>query len=261
MLFSKSLRIYLIVQIVCFQFIAAQHTPIKTVAHRGGVNWGPENTISTFLIAAQKGVNYVEMDVRQTKDGEFVLMHDRNVSRTTNGNGMVSELTLEEIKKLDAGSWYSSGFKNEPVPTLREVLRAIDGKILPDLDFKAGDPKALVQLLEEEGYLDGRPLTLYSGNHELISGIQALTDKILVRPGIKSSYEELATSLNPPIVNLSWRKFTPKLQQQINNDGRQTFVNCLFFSNRKRPIRKAIQRGADFIQTDKVDYLLKKLNK
>lgn len=231
---------------------------IKVVAHRGGVNWGPENTIATFMIAASKGVDYVEMDVRQTKDGELVLMHDRNVSRTTNGNGQISELTLEEIKRLDAGSWYSSGFKNEPVPTLREVLRAIDGKILPDIDFKEGDPVALVKLLEEEGFLDGRPLTLYSGNHQLIAEVQALTDKILVRPGIKTTYESLSETLNPPVVNLSWKKFS-QLQQQINKDGRQTFVNCLFLANRKRLIRKAIARKADFIQTDKVDYLLKKI--
>lgn len=233
---------------------------IKIVAHRGGVNWGPENTIATFLIAASKGVDYIEMDVRQTIDGEFVLMHDKTVSRTTNGNGIVSELTLEEIKKLDAGSWFTSGFINEPVPTLREVLRAIDGKVIPDLDFKAGDPAALVKLLDEEGYLDGRLLTLYSGNHELIAQVQSLTDKILLRPGIKTTYESLSETLNPPVVNLSWKKFS-QLQQQINNDGRQTFVNCLFLANRKRLIRKAIARNADFIQTDKVDYLLKKLGR
>lgn len=234
---------------------------IKVVAHRGGVNWGPENTIATFLIAASKGVDYIEMDVRQTKDGEFVLMHDKTVSRTTNGNGAVSELTLEEIKKLDAGSWYTSGFINEPVPTLREVLRVIDGKVLPDIDFKAGNPVALVKLLEEEGYLDGRQLTLYSGNHDLVAQVQSLTDKILVRPSIKTTYEDLVKSLNPPIVNLSSKKFTQNLQTEIRANNAKTFINCLFLSNRKRAIKRAIKLKPDFIQTDKLDYLLKKLNK
>lgn len=233
---------------------------IKVVAHRGGVNWGPENTIACFQIAIQKGVDYIEMDVRQTKDGVFVLMHDKSVARTTNGSGQVKDYTLAALKELDAGSWYSEAFKGEKVPALREVLQAIDGKVLPDLDFKAGDPQALVALLQEEGYLDGRPISLYSGNQELIKEIQALTDKILVRPSIKTSYQELVEHLNPPIVNLSWRKFSPKLQAKILADERYCFVNCLFTSNRKRPIKKAVARGANFIQTDKLDYVLKLLN-
>lgn len=240
-------------------FLVAQES--KIVAHRGGVNWGPENTITTFLIAIDKGVNYIEMDVRQTKDGTFILMHDKDFSRTTNGKGLVSELTIDEIKNFDAGSWYNMKFKNERIPTLREVLRAIDGKVLPDIDFKDGDPAALVQLLEEEGFLNGRPLTLYSGNHQLIAEIQKLTDKILVRPSIKTSYQDLKENLNPPIVNLSWRKFSSKLQKEIRASNAKTFVNCLFVSNRKRAIKKAVKLKPDFIQTDKLDFLIKQLER
>ncbi len=129
------------------QTIWAQDTTthhIKIVAHRGGVIWGPENTLATFLIAADKGADYVEMDVRQTKDGVFVLMHDKDVKRTTNGQGKVSDMTLAELQELDAGSWFGEEFAGEKIPTLKDMLRAIDGKVLPDLDFKAGDPKALV---------------------------------------------------------------------------------------------------------------------
>lgn len=253
------LKFYFILAILLlgFQCIIAQN--IKTVAHRGGVNWGPENTISTFLIAAEKRIDYVEMDVRQTKDGEFILMHDKDVSRTTNGTGLVKEMTLEEIKKLDAGSWYSKEFKGETVPTLREVLQAIDGKVLPDLDFKDGDPLALIALLEEEGYLDGRELSLYSGNHELLAQIQSLTKNISIRPSIKSTYKDLSANLNPPIINLSWSKFSPKLQSEIHSDNTKTFVNCLFTANRKRALRKAVKLAPNFIQTDKLDYLLELL--
>ena len=234
---------------------------IQVVAHRGGVHWGPENTLATIGIAIDKGVDYIEMDVRQTKDGVFVLMHDQSVSRTTNGSGNVSELSWDEIKDLDAGSWYSDEYTNEPIPKLRDVLKAINGKVLPDLDFKSGDPKLLVQLLKEEGFLDGRPLTLYSGDPQLIKEIQQLTDQIRVRPSIKSTYGELLSSINPPIVNLSWRKYSRKIQQRMNLDGKLSFVNCLFFANRKRPIKKAIQLGANFIQTDKLDFLLDQLNR
>lgn len=229
---------------------------IKIVAHRGGVIWGPENTIATFLIAADKGVDYLEMDVRQTKDGEFVLMHDKDVNRTTNGKGKVEDMTLAEIKALDAGSWFSDDFKGEKVPTLREVLRAIDGKLLPDLDFKAGDPEALVKLLEEEGFLDGRGVTMYSGSFEKLKQVRELTDKIWIRPGTKGDYEYMAQYLEPQLVNISWSYFTPTLVQEIQKDGRKAFVNCLFRADKKKNMKKAIEAKVDFIQADKLDVLI-----
>ena len=71
---------------------------IKIVAHRGAAKFAPENTIVAFLKAAEMGAHYAEMDVRQTKDGHFIIMHDRFVNRTTNSKGEVSEMALEEIK-------------------------------------------------------------------------------------------------------------------------------------------------------------------
>jgi hypothetical protein len=132
---------------------------------------------------------------------------------------------------------------------------------LPDLDFKSGDPKLLVQLLKEEGFLDGRQLTLYSEDPQLIKKIQLFTDQILVRPSIKSTFKELLFSVNPPIINLSWRKYSRKIQQKISDEDKLSFVNCLFLANRKRTIKKAIQLGANFIQTDKLDFLLNKLDR
>lgn len=251
------MRLLILLYLCLFSFLNAQD--IQVVAHRGGVNWGPENTLATFEIAIAKKVDYIEMDVRQTKDGVFVLMHDKTIDRTTNGMGPINELTWDEVKDLDAGSWFGDSFVGEKIPKLSDVLIAIDGRILPDIDFKAGDPTKLVKLLEEHGYLDGRPLTLYSGNHDLIKQVQSLTDKILVRPSIKTSYKELAESLDPPLVNLSFKKFKAH-QDEIEADDKLCFVNCLFLSNRKRAIKKAVKREADFIQTDKLDYLLKLLN-
>src|SRR5262245_36006639 len=76
---------------------------IWIVAHRGAKNIAPENTIAAFDAAADIGANYVELDVRPTKDGEIILMHDRTVDRTTNGKGEVTDFTLAEIRRLDAG--------------------------------------------------------------------------------------------------------------------------------------------------------------
>lgn len=236
--------------------IAQTIDTVKIVAHRGGVQLGPENTLVTFLKAADLGVDYVEMDIRQTKDGEFILMHDSDVNRTTDGKGKVKDLTLAEIQKLDAGSWYGEEYKGEKVPLLKDVLRALKGKILPDLDFKAGDPQQLIDLLKAEGYLEEGNITLYSGNYELLKTISGLTDKLMLRPSPKGDLEYMMQYLDAPLVNLSANNFNKEMADQIHQRNKKVFVNCLFKADKKKLMVKALKNGADYIQTDQLDVLI-----
>src|SRR3954447_10415450 len=107
----------------------------QVIAHRGSMSDRPENTLASLKRAIVIKAHASEVDVRTTKDGALVCMHDADVSRTTDGKGKVSELTLEEIRKLDAGSWFDKRFKGERVPTLREALAAAKGKIAIMLDL------------------------------------------------------------------------------------------------------------------------------
>ncbi|MBO5286057.1 MAG: hypothetical protein J6B16_04085 [Clostridia bacterium] len=91
-------------------------------AHRGDRFNYPENTMPAFKSAIDLGVDVIETDVRTTKDGHLVLIHDRSVERTTNGVGFVDQTTLEELKKLDAGSFKDEKFLNEKIPTVIEFL-------------------------------------------------------------------------------------------------------------------------------------------
>lgn len=92
-------------------------------AYRGASNTHPENTRAAFREAIRLGAHMLEMDACFTKDRQLVLMHDVTVDRTTNGSGAVSEFTLEEIRRLDAGSWKSGQFEGERVPTLEEAVQ------------------------------------------------------------------------------------------------------------------------------------------
>jgi glycerophosphoryl diester phosphodiesterase len=92
------------------------------IAHRGGSLEAPENTIASFRHAIELGMRYVELDVQMTRDGELVVIHDETVDRTTDGHGPVGNYTLEELRKLDAGSQFDRKFAGEKIPTLREVL-------------------------------------------------------------------------------------------------------------------------------------------
>jgi glycerophosphoryl diester phosphodiesterase len=117
------------------------------VAHRGGIVPGyPENTLAAFRQAIEQGAQAVEIDLRGTKDGEVVILHDETVDRTTNGRGKVTDLTLAELKKLDAGG-------GERIPTYEEVLRAVAGTgVTLLLDIKQSpvlDKPQVVRLTEK----------------------------------------------------------------------------------------------------------------
>lgn len=94
---------------------------VKAVNHRG-YGTAPENTLSAFRLSAQKGFKYVECDVSFTKDGVAVLLHDQTVDRTSNGSGKINEMTLEQVKALDFGSWKSSAYAGEKIPTFEEFI-------------------------------------------------------------------------------------------------------------------------------------------
>ena len=94
-------------------------------AHRGDRLHCPENTMAAFRAAVEMGCDAIETDVRMTKDGHLILIHDRDVERTTNGKGFVDEMTLEEIRALDAGGWKDPKFAGEPIPTVEEFLEYV----------------------------------------------------------------------------------------------------------------------------------------
>ncbi|MEA3345532.1 MAG: glycerophosphodiester phosphodiesterase [Chloroflexota bacterium] len=98
-------------------------------AHRGASYRAPENTLSAFRLARDMGADGIELDVQLSRDGVPVVIHDATVDRTTDGSGTVADLTLAELKRLDAGSWFSSEFAGERIPTLNEVfsVRRTDG--------------------------------------------------------------------------------------------------------------------------------------
>ncbi len=92
------------------------------VAHRGLSSKAPENTYHSFDLAFSKGINHVEFDVQLTKDNKVVIIHDETIDRTSNGFGKVREKNLDELLRLDFGSWFSSNYENSKIPELYKVL-------------------------------------------------------------------------------------------------------------------------------------------
>ena len=107
------------------------------IAHRGARGLAPENTMAAFQGAVDVGADAIELDVRLTKDGHVVVIHDRRLERTTTGRGNVGSCTLGELKSLDAGSWFDPGFRGERIPTLEEVFNALPGEFPIYVEMKA----------------------------------------------------------------------------------------------------------------------------
>ncbi len=110
---------------------------VSIAAHRGGSAFAPENTIASLREAVLGGADYAEIDVQQTRDGELILMHDSNFARTTGVHKNVWEVDFQETREYDAGSFYSSAFQGEQIPSLREALEYAKGKLKLIIELKA----------------------------------------------------------------------------------------------------------------------------
>lgn len=119
---------------------AVQVSPeeVVIIGHRGAAGRAPENTIPSIEEALRLEADAIEVDLRQTADGEIVAIHDEDVDRTTDGSGRVAEMTLEEIRSLDAGSWFDPRYEGTRVPTLAEVLDAVPQSKTLVLEVKGG---------------------------------------------------------------------------------------------------------------------------
>lgn len=127
----------------------ARHA-FTVIAHRGDHENFPENTIAAIQKAIEDGADYVEIDLRTTKDSALVIMHDETVDRTTEGKGKVSEMTFSQIGQLKVRT-QTDGRKNYAVPSFKEVLKLCRGKIYIYLDFKNASVRQSIALIRKYG--------------------------------------------------------------------------------------------------------------
>jgi glycerophosphoryl diester phosphodiesterase len=113
---------------------------VRIIAHRGAPTFAPENTLPAIRKALEIGVDMIEIDVHQTKDGVLVIMHDEKVNKTTDGSGYIKDMTFDDIRALDAGSWFDPVFTGTKVPALEEVFRIMDETTKLLIEIKKGSP-------------------------------------------------------------------------------------------------------------------------
>jgi glycerophosphoryl diester phosphodiesterase len=143
---------------------------VLIIAHRGASAYEPENTLRSVKRALELGADMVEVDVRASRDGHIVVMHDATVDRTTNGKGYVKDMTLRELKKLNAGL-------GERVPTLQEVAELISGKAQLVVEIKVPRIEKKVLQIVKENELE-RDVLITSFYHPILKKVKELNSNI-----------------------------------------------------------------------------------
>jgi glycerophosphoryl diester phosphodiesterase len=148
---------------------------VTRIGHRGAAGHEPENTIKSLLKAVELGCDMTEIDVHVCGSGEVVVIHDEEVTRTTNGYGFVSQMPLDALKTLDAG-------KGELIPTLAEVLKVLKGRIKLNIELKgSGTPVPVHRIVEESGWIND-DILLTSFDWTMLEEYRELNSEALMGP-------------------------------------------------------------------------------
>lgn len=240
----------------------AKPARVIVIAHRGDHTKAPENTLAAIQKAIEVGCDFVEVDVRRTRDGALVVMHDSTVDRTTNGKGKVSELSLEEIRKLDAGSKRRGPkFAGEKVPTFDEALAACKGKMKVYVDHKEAPPAEVLAAIEKHGMLDQ---VIVYGSVNILREYKKLKPDVWImppHPGTPEKIKALVADLKPETLDGNIMQWTKAQVIAAHEAGAQVWVDNPEFRDNEEGIKRALEMGVDAIQTDapeKVIELLKK---
>ena len=252
---KKTIGIFLLIVVAT---MCAEEKPagVIVIAHRGASKVAPENTLSAIRKAMEFGADYAECDVYQTKDGEIVLFHDEEMERTTGKGGMIWDYTLEELKELDAGSWFGEEFKGEAIPTLREVIQLVKGHMKLNIEVKVSGSdldiaQKVVDIIHSENFADECMVTSFE--KRVIEKVKEIDPNLITGfifdeehpPDIFAGNWEVVCSKR----NIVDRAFVRRAKQ----NGKKLFVWTV---NYPVEMKKFIHLGVDGIITDVPDLLM-----
>jgi glycerophosphoryl diester phosphodiesterase len=234
--------------------LRAPGAPLLRVGHRGAKGHAPENTMISFMMGADMGVNAIETDVHLSKDGEVVLIHDHTVDRTTNGHGLVKDMTLAELKKLDAGSWFDPRFAGERIPTLTELLAWAKDRVGVAIEIKNGPlyypgiAEKTIRLLRQHGM--ERQVILISFDHFVLREAKQIAPEIAAGilyvgglvDAVAAARAAMADALHP-----NWAFVTPDLVRTVHEAG---LAISPWNPNDLPTLRMLSQMGVDSVGTD-----------
>jgi glycerophosphoryl diester phosphodiesterase len=246
----------------------AKKKPVVGVAtHRAANEFAPENTLAAMLIALDLEVDYIEMDVRQTKDGKSVILHDGNLNRTTSGKGPLKELNFDEVRLLSAGSWFDPFFVSEKIPSLEESCKLLSDhnkeskhKTFFYVDCKDINVQILIDALNKFDLLEG---SVFYVNERQIGQIRAVAPKARFLPGLDGpkDLDRMIDTYQPYALDTNWEDLSKELIDKAHAKGVMIFSDGFGKNQNADSYARAIKEGIDVISTNKVSVICEAASK
>ncbi len=242
---------------------------LRVIAHRGLSARAPENTLAAIEAAIDVGADMVELDVSTTADGVAVCLHDATVDRTTDGTGRLRDLTWSAVQTLDAGSWMSSAYAGERIPTVDEALAIARGRVLVNLELKPDGADTVPGLvtavygavraagMEAQVVVSSFDALALERVREMAPGLMTAS---LLHPERDRGTDPLAVmmAVGSHALNVSRAQVSEELVQHCHGAGRPVAVYTV---NRITHLRRCQQLGVHAVFTDRADDLISYLRK
>ncbi len=256
---SKLFKLFIILSIglLCIWGCETDQTKVIVTAHRGASGLAPENTMSAMLKAVEFGSDFSELDVQETMDGIVVLLHDDSLSRTANIDKAIWEMDYASLAGIDVGSWYGATFKDEPIPSLEEVIDAVKGKMKLNIELKMSGhenmlEERVLEIVEKKGFGDECIVTSFKF---------AAIDKVKkLNPEIKAGYifSKMPADIDVFTANVDLLSVKYKLVDKEFVD--KAFANNkevhVWTVNKQDEMKRLIALGVTSIITNRPDILI-----
>jgi len=229
---------------------------ILIAAHRAMHTKYPENSIAAFQHSIESGVDIIETDIRTTKDGKLILMHDATIDRTTNGEGRVEDLTFAELQKFDLDKESGDSEKHK-IPLAEDAFNLAHGKIMIDIDIKGVYAKDLVELVHNTK--TEKQAIFFDSELAVLDSVILLDSTLLLMPRAYSLEEVkmIIERFHPPVIHIDPSFYTEEVVSTIKASGAKIWINALGFPDAKALIglvdtgyATLTDGGANIIQTD-----------
>ncbi|MBL8176808.1 MAG: hypothetical protein JNK48_19180 [Bryobacterales bacterium] len=233
----------------------------RACAHRGDVEHFPENTIPALVSAVKKGAPQIEFDVKRTRDGELVILHDRTLQRTSNGWGAVGDYALGELLRLDFGAWFGERFAGTRIPRLSEVAAAMPPEVLLNVHLDAGDLGVAVpaaRLLDGMGRMGN---ALFAATEEHAAELRRVFPKVRIcnmsrQGGDLKAYVERTIAMGAEFIQIrdgADGQMPEGLADAVARLHRSKVKVNYFGANDEGKMRALAEAGVDYVLTDRLD--------
>lgn len=224
---------------------------IEIVCHRGANEHAPENSYPAAQKCIDWGVDYVEIDVRTSRDGVMYIFHNQDVDRTTNGMGMFDELTSTIIDTLDIGSRFSPEYANERIPRLDAFLHWVKGKAKVYFDVKDADHQKLIDLIYKTGL--EHECFFWSGDKDWTLKLRDMAPELPVKINVRNAEQtrELYQQFKMDIIEVGLANMTEELQQTCRELG----IKIMIYHQQKDPnaFRQVINWHVEMVNLNHAD--------